>query len=87
MSLGISANYVFLNTSYYTAYIIIYIQNLNYKKKTCNKWLIPSILPNNIPLVRWEGGETTGHNRKNYAQITVQTMSVKYQGSGFPHSG
>jgi len=80
MWLGILVNYVFLSTSYYTSYNIIYIKNLNYKKKINNKWLIPSILPDNGPLVRWEGGETTGHNRNNYAQITVQTMSVKYQG-------
>jgi hypothetical protein len=33
MWLGISANYVFLNTSYYTSHIIIHIQNLNLKKK------------------------------------------------------
>ena len=87
MWLGISDNYVFLNTSYYTPYIIIYIKNLSYKTKIYNKWLIPSILPDNVPLVRWQGGETNGHNRQNYAQITVQTMAVKYKGSGFGHRG
>jgi len=45
MWLGISVNYVFLYTSYYTSYIIIYIQNLNYKKKSITSDLFQLFYP------------------------------------------